>query len=927
MFDFQSPLFLFLFAAIPFLVLIQIRTKVIASKWRKRTTLFLRCAALLCVILALANLQRTERNQRLAVSFLLDVSESIAPSQRDEAMKQINAAIAQLKPTDQFGVISFAGQPSVLLEMGPAHEHPPLTSVIEETATERDATDIVVGLKRSVELMPDNYHRRIVLFTDGIHNIGNSAITDFLPLFSASDVEIMTVPLDTVKDEIRLQELKLPDHVRKGQRFPIQAIVETDGSIPTVSATFYHNGVPISELEFALEKGKNVLTLPTQQVSDVRPHSFQLKLNVIDELLENNQVFGVVQVQDKSHILYVESDLDYADNLKSVLEGNGFMVNVILPEEIPTELVTLQQNDVLILSNVAADSLSLRQMDIIENYVRDLGHGLVAIGGEHAFGPGGYTDTALEDMLPVEMTPRERKETVALVFVIDTSGSMANFVGAQQKIELAVQAIRAGIRNLEEEDQAAVIGFDVNLREVSPLTTDHNTLIRTVGKLVPAGGTTAMGHGIQKAGEMLIAADAKRKHIILLSDGKSEGNLSDLIENAEAITDARIGITTIAIGDAAKNVLEAVAKAGNGRFKHVQNIQDLPKVLMDAVKETQNYIVQETFQPNIVNQETPILEGINTLPILYGYVATAEKTAAQVFINSHKDEPILTGWHYGLGKSIAWTSDVKPAWSKDWISWDNFSRFWGQVINWTLPAEGADVDFDLIVSPQNGKAEVIIDTQLSSSAEFTVQVAAPNGTSQSVNMQQESVTRYLGTFLMNDNGSYIVTAKREGDAGKRTETLSLSYPAEYANFDVNRGLLKQLSERTDGVYAPTTAQIVAPAGVPIEKSVSLAGGLLIAAILLFVLEMILRRFSIMGGYLSELRAQLRRHTEAVVPETLTRLTQTKNDVTTANPATHPPVNTVPTRVFNEKMADAEQSQHTDSAMVRLLAVKRKRRAM
>ena len=923
MFDFQSPLFLLLLAAIPLLVLIQGRTKVVASKWRKRTTFLLRCAALLCAILALANLQRTDREQRLAVSFLLDVSESVAPSQREDAIHQINTAIAQLKPNDQFGVISFASHPNVLIDMGPKHEQPSLTSDIEETITERDATDIVTSLKRSIELLSDNYHHRIVLFTDGIHNIGNNAMTDFLPLFSASGVEIMTVPLDTVKDAIRVLELKLPSQVRKEQRFPIQAIVETDGSILNVSATFYHNGVPISDLDFSLEKGKNVLTLPTQQVSEVRPHTYQLKLNVIDEILENNQAFGVVQVQDKSHILYVESDLDYADNLKDVLEDNGLVVNVISPAELPTELVTLQQNDALILSNVSTDSLSSGQINIIENYVRALGHGLVVIGGDHAFGPGGYTNTTLERILPVEMTPREQKETVALVFVIDTSGSMANYVGAQQKIELAVEAIRAGIRNLEEDDQAAVIGFDVNLREVSSLTTDHEALIRAVGKLVPTGGTTAMGNAISKAGEMLKTADAKRKHIILLSDGKSEGRQTDLIENAEAIAEARIGITTIAIGDAAKNVLEAIAIAGKGRFKHVQNIQELPKVLMNAVQETQNYIVQETFQPNIVNPETPILEGLNTLPMLYGYVATAEKTAAQVLISSHKHEPVLVGWYYGLGKTVAWTSDVKPAWSQEWISWDNFGRFWGQVVNWTLPPDGTDVDFDIIVSPQNGKAEVIIDTQQSSSATFTVKVAGPNRTSQSVNMQQESATRYLGSFLMNDSGSYIVTAQRDGDAQKISETLSLSYPAEYANFDVNHVSLKQLSEGTDGIYEPTTTQIVASAGEEFEKRVSLARVLLVVAVLLFVLEMILRRFSIMGGYLAELRRQ----TEAVVPETLTRLTQTKNEVATANPTIQPQVNTVPTNVFLEDMSETEQPRPADSAMSRLLAVKRKRRAM
>ena len=928
MFELRSPLFLILLAAIPFLILIHLRTSVIAAKWRKRTTFILRCTALLCAILALANLQRTHKEQRLAVAFLLDTSGSIAPSQLEDVINQINAAIAKLKPNDQFGVISFAQESSVLIGMGPAQEQPSLTSVLTESSVEQDSTDILTSLKRALELLPDDHQRRIVLFSDGIHNVGDTSVTDFLPLFSASDVEIMTFPLNTVKDAIRVQELQLPNQVRKGQSFSIQAIVETDGSIPTVSATLYHNGVPTSDLEFVMEKGKNVLTLPTQQVSEDQPHTYQLKLNVIDEILENNQAYGVVQIRDKPHILYVEGDLEHADNLKEVLEENGFVVNVIPVTEIPTELVTLQHNDMLILSNISADTLSSEQLNIVETYVRDLGHGLVVIGGDQAFGPGGYTNTALERVLPVDMTPRERKESVALVFVIDTSGSMANYVGAQKKIELAIEAIRAGIRNLDAEDQAAVIGFDVKLRDISPLTSDHDVLINAVGRLKPTGGTTAIGEAIKIAGRRLKVSNAKRKHIILLSDGKSEGERSVLFDNVKEVAEASISITTIAIGDAAKDLLEAIAKNGNGRSKHVQNVQELPEVLMDAVRETQNYIVQEQFQPIIVSPTTPILESIDTLPQLYGYVATSEKTTAQVFIKSHKDEPVLASWHYGLGKSVAWTSDIKPAWSKDWISWSNFGKFWGQVVNWTLPTEGADVDFDLIVSPRNGSAEVVIDTQNPLPISYAVQVAGPNGASQSVDMQQVSGMRYVGTFQMNDSGSYIVTAKREGDERKLTKTLSLSYPVEYAEFGVNAALLKKLSEDTGGIYKPTLSQIAAPAGTLFEKRVSLSQTLLIIAIILFVLEMILRRFSIASGYFAELRAQLRRQSEAVVPDTLTRLSQKKSGmVTSSNPDIYAQVGTVSARETIRDDEAPELAQPTEGTMTRLLAAKNRSRSV
>ena len=930
MFDFRSPLFLILLATIPLLILIQLRTSVIAAKWRKRTTFILRCTALLCAILALANLQRTHKEQRLAVAFLLDTSDSISPSQLEDATNQINAAIAKLKPNDQFAVIRFAQEPSVLIRIGAADDQPHLSPVLPESTVEQDATDILTPLKRALELLPDNYHRRIVLFTDGIHNSGNMSITDYLPLFSESNVEIMTVPLQTVNDAIRVQELQLPNTVRKGQRFQIQAIVEADGSIPTVTATLYHNGVPNPDVEFSLQKGRNVFTLPTQQVSEDRPHTYHLKLNIIDEILENNQASGVVQIQDKPHVLYAEGDLEHADNLKNVLEENGFVVNVISAAEIPTDLVILQHNDVLILSNIPANTLSSEQLDIVEAYVRDLGHGLVVIGGDHAFGPGGYTDTALERVLPVEMTPRERQESVAIVFVIDTSGSMANYVGAERKIEIAIEAIRAGIHNLEDKDVAGIISFSAgtDVHVISQLTSDHQTLIKRVERLKPTGGTTAMKEAVETAGEMLKAADAKRKHIILLSDGKSKGEYSELINTAKNAATASIGITTIAIGDADKKLLNEIADTSGGRFVPVQNVQELPQVLMDAVRDTHNYIIQEQFQPNIVNRTTPILEGIDALPQLYGYVASAEKTVAQVFIKSHKDEPVLAGWYYGLGKSVAWTSDVKPAWSKEWISWSDFGKFWGQVVNWTLPTEGSDVDFDIIVSPRNGSAEVVINTQQASPTSYVVQVAGPNGTSQSVNMQQESISRYLGTFQMNDSGSYIVTAKREGDEQKRTETISLSYPAEYAAFDANTNLLKKLSEDTGGIYEPTLSQVAAPAGTPIEKRMSLSHVLLVAAVILFLLEMILRRFSIASGYLAELRAQLHRQSDADAPETLTRLAQKKgNVVTISNSDIQAQMQTVSKR---ENIVDEDVlklAQPTEGAMTRLLAAKRRSRSV
>ena len=908
MFDFRAPLFLILLAAIPVLIFVQRRAHLGTAKWRKSVIFFLRGTALLCAILALADLHRTHKEQRLAVVFLLDTSESISPIQYKKALKQINAAVAKLKPSDRFGIISFAADTSVLREIRPKQDLPledtmVLLEPLAEQTLGRDSTDVLTALKHAIALLPDDYHQRIVLFSDGMHNAGGTSLKDYLPLLSASNVEILTIPLSAVKDAVQVVHLQLPTEVRKGQRFDIRTVIETDGSIPKLNATLYREDAPIKEFEWTLSRGRHIRSLITEQITEEGVHTYRLKLNVLDEIPENNRADAVVKIQEKPQIsLYTEGNLVDSAPLKTVLEENGFSVEVMSPAEMPTELLALQRSDVLILNNVSVDSLSSEQLQHIENYVHDLGHGLVVIGGGHAYGPGGYTGTVLERVLPVEMTPRERKDAVAIVFVLDTSGSMANYVGARQKIQLAIEGVRTGIRNLDEEDVVGILSFNTDVHHISDLSSDHSTLISAVSKLRPTGGTTKIKDATEDAYEMLKINSAKRKHIVLLSDGKSDGAASDFLELAAQIAEARISITTIAIGDANRQLLRQVAETGGGRAVFVQNLQQLPTVLTEAVRETRRYIVQEPFQPIIADPSEPIVAGIGTPPDLHGYVSTADKEIAQVFIRSHKEEPILAGWNFGLGKSVAWTSDVQGAWAKDWIRWNSFGKFWGRVVNWTLSATDTDADFDLSVSLRHGVAQVSVDTRTPSQTTYKLHVAGPEGASESVEIQQDTPTRHSGTFQMHNSGAYIVTAQREGDERRRTEVLTLSYPAEYAEFGVDTALLKMLAAGTAGIHEPTPTQITRAAGVPVEKQVSLAQALLIAAVILFVLEMILRRYSITNRYLTAF---------------LERLLGKPTDPQ----AIHTPADTVS---VNERVQEnTVSSQPAEATMRRLLAAKRR----
>ncbi len=888
MFQISNPFFFFLLGIIPILLIINRYTRIEAARWRKVGTLLLRLGAVLCLILALVGLQQKDQENILSVVFLLDVSDSVPTAQQKAGIDQINTVLDALKPTDLFSVILFAGGAAVSVPSQPKAAQPHLTEeILSGAEIDRTATNLAEAIQLGLSLSSDAQvgQKRLVLLSDGAQNVGE--VTALLDLVRASEIEIFTLPLSSDREyEVWVRTLEIPSQVRADETFSVRAIVEATTDT-AVQVRLYRNDLPVTEPQTkALKRGKQPITFP-QQISEENVYKYRIELsvdNATGDNPENNTGYGVTRVYGTPHILYIEGDAGQANTLKTVLEMNRLAVEVLLPSEFPTDLVALQNSDAIILSNVSADELSARQMEHIESYVRDLGKGLVVIGGDRAFGRGGYHDTPLEQVSPLEMTPRQKKESLALMLVVDASGSMANYIGPDQKIQLALEGVRASIRALDDEDRVGVIAFAAKIRMDYPPTTAHEEILREAGKLRPGSGTK-MYPALEKAYERLQTVDAKQKHILLLSDGKSAG---DFIPLAKRIAADKITLSTIALGDADRALMGSIAEAGGGGYRDVRNISELPKIMADEVRQTQKYIVQEPFQPIINDGDYPMLAGIDRVPKLHGYIATSEKELAQTYIHSHEDHPILAGWNYGLGRSIAFTSDVKPGWGADWIEWENFGKFWGQVVNWALPSIDEADDFNLNATHQDGRGELLIDTGSTMETHgitFDARIARPNGRGEVIELRRVTPTQYSGTFPVRARGSYLITVQknRDGQVESTTyESLDLSYPTEFAEFETNHQLLNELASRTNGIFEPSPKQIAQHRGTAIEYLKPLWFTLLIVSLILFVLEMVLRRFSIASGYLAELKAQLKslRHREDHASSlTLSRLRQKKATLT------------------------------------------------
>ena len=884
MFQISNPLFFLFLGIIPILLIVTRYTRVEAARWRKVATFLLRLGAVLCLILALVGLQQKDTEDIFSVVFLLDVSDSVPMTQQKAGIERINTALDELQPSDIFSVILFAGGAAVHALNWTKTEQPHLTEdILFDVEIDRETTNLAGAIQLGLSLPGgEGGQKRLVLLSDGIQNVGEVAA--LLDLVRASEIEVFTLPLSSEREhEVWVRELETQSQVRAGETFQVRAIVETTTDTE-VQVRLYRNDLPVKEPRtIALKRGKQPIEF-SQRISEEDVYEYRIELsvdNLAGDNSENNAGYGVTRVYGTPNILYVEGDAGGAEALKSVLEMNSLAAKVLPPSEFPTDLVALQNSDAIILSNVSADELSALQMEHIESHVRDLGKGLVVIGGDRAFGRGGYHNTPLEWVSPLEMTPRQKKESLALILVVDASGSMANYIGPDQKIQLALEGVRASIHALDDEDRVGVIAFAAKIQKDYAPTIDHEEILRKVGQLRPGSGTK-MYPALEKAYEQLQAVDAKQKHILLLSDGKSEG---DFIPLAKRIAADKITLSTIAIGDADRALMRGIAEAGGGGYRDVRNISELPKIMADEVRQTQKYTVQEPFQPIINDGDYPVLAGIDRVPKLYGYVATSEKELAQIYIHSHEDHPILAGWNYGLGRSIAFTSDVKSGWGVDWIEWENFGKFWGQVVNWVLPSTAGVADFDLTVTHRNGKGEVIIDTTSMAATHgltFDVRLARPNAEGEVVELRRVTPTQYLGEFPVRERGSYLVTAQKSRDGQVKSKGLILSYPAEFAEFETNSQLLNELASRTNGIFEPSPRQIAQHNGTAIEHLKPLSSTLLIVSLILFVLEMILRRFSIASGYLGELKAQLvslRRREDSTSSPTLSRLRQKKVTLT------------------------------------------------
>ena len=783
-------------AAIPFALAFVLLTskKLKSASLKTKAIRGMRILLLAILVLALASPIIDMKAKETVTIFMADVSDSVR--QPDEMAAFIRDAVKQKSDRDKTGVIAFAQTAQVKKMPDDENDFSDLGESIPA-----GASDLEKALTLARSVMPGNAAKRLVLMTDGKQTTGDAL--EAARLLRRQGYTLDVAPfLRQEEPEIQMESFEAPKQVNAGERFDVTVKVSSNTQTAAV-IRLYGNRQLTAEKTVELYKGENVFTF-----SDIADEGGMVTYTAeaaadSDTVYQNNQLSAFTQVADRPGILVIENGHS-GENIVRYLEGYA-QVTRVQPDEVPRTLQGLLACDATVMADISAEWLDPDFLILLEQAVRYQGKGLLTLGGENSYAPGGYKDTPLETLLPVDMDirPKEENPNLGLLLVIDKSGSMSTGQYGISKVELAKEAAIRATEVLDDKDSIGVIAFDDAIQWVVPTEklTERDEVTDMIGS-IRAGGGTQILPPLEEAWQSLRETDAKLKHIILLTDGQAEQYGYEKI--IDGLREDGITLSTVAVGSGADTLLlKALAYGGQGRYYQTDEFSDIPSIFAkEAFLAGQKYLQNRHFFPEAVTS-MGFMRGIEAIPPLDGYVSTRIKAAARTVFQSDTQEPVLAVWQYGLGRTAAWTSDIQGIWTSQWVSWQEASAFWGNLAGWLIQKNLSE-GYTIQTALKDGKGVVTLQTDGDIMLyEDTVKgtLVAPDGARSDITLNVTQPGQYEGDIPNTDPGAYVVDLEVQGEDGTEhvSTGLVMPYSQEYRLIDDHSaGFLEKLAQAGGG---------------------------------------------------------------------------------------------------------------------------------
>lgn len=795
--------------------------------------------ALVASLLAGANTQRT--TDKLATIVVLDVSGSVrqfveAQRQPDGTMLEpvaqlrqwLASAIEDRGPDDLVGVVLFDGQSVAVASPSSAD---PTARSFEITPTE--GSDLASALRFASRLIPPDAAGRVVLASDGNETTGDAiaAAEELAGGTRAGRLRVDVLPLSyRVERETMIERVDAPPRAAGEASIAVRVTLRsTDGSRGTIrlrregEELDINGSEPGSGRRIEVPPGLSTFVVEVP-LPEGRLHRFEAIYEpdltggsfAGDGLASNNRGEAFTLTPGRGAVLVVDwvgqgAPTPAGRTLAGALEEAGAAVEVIGPDAFPDSPLGLQSYDLIILQSVPADELSRSQQALLDSFVRELGGGLVMVGGYDSFGAGGWKGTAVEPILPVKLDLPERAVVpeVAVAFVLDSSGSMSASAGGsvKNKQQIANEAAALAVLTLDEKDLVSVIRFSSDASVVVPLgpNEDPRQTGMRIASIAPGGGTN-IPLALEVAERELGRTQAKSRHVILLTDGRSQDS-ERLPDIARRFREKGITLTAIGVGDADVEMLDQIAGLGGGRFYHVINPNSLPRVFVRAVRVVRKPMIREQPFTPVLAQPSPMTDGLGQPPPLGGLVLTQRRDEPTITtaMTTPLGEPVLAHWPVELGRVVAFTSDAHGNWSRAWLAWPGYRRLWTNILRLAARAEGQS-QYELFTEIRDGQMRVRLEAFDGRGGtldllDVPASIYAPAGERLETRLTQVGPGAYEATVPAADSGSYIAIIKPSLGGTRLSPVVggaTAPIGPEYRALSSNVSLLADIAERTGG---------------------------------------------------------------------------------------------------------------------------------
>ncbi len=850
---FEEPRFFWsLLVIVPVLAL-----TVLSRAWISRAARF-GSAALRTLLIALLCLAGAESSvlwpsERVCVSVLTDVSDSMDAAAFDKGKALARELHEKKRERDTVQWVVFGERAedvsAELREGGLAFSE-------ARARVGATATHLASALEVAAGVQSPDCEPRIAIVSDGQVTRGDAsaALSGARPPASSSRAPRVTwVPVEEERAvDAGVNGFSLPEQVRLKERFDCTVRLSATGSVRgrllLSAATGDKEQTFERDLELSEGEVSEVFSLEAETQGELEIEA-RWAPETPDRFEQNDRARIVLPILGPPSVLLVDSGLKDTEALRRAIEAQSFEVDVRSPREVPESQEQLEKYAFVILSDLPRGSLSSRATRALEGMVRGGGGLLVASG---ARGRAGLRGSSLENILPLraEGTDEERTAGVAMVLAIDRSGSMSG-----GPLEMAKAACRATLGTLEPTDLLEVIAFDSRPSRAVPMQPARlrASMDASIARISAGGGTEILA-SLDMAYQDLLRAHARKKHIVLLTDGNADSD--GIYEVASAAFADGITVTSVGLGPGVNEaLLKTIAEAGGGRYHAVSDAAMLPRIFVREAELTmQEEAKPERFSISVFDEASFLRgTGVSRAPLLRGLESMRPRPfPARVLLGVDTGQPLLAEMPVGLGHTLVWASDFKGAWATDFLRWGGFPKFIGQLIRAHQRSDSSEVwplelsfgDDELIASFDAQDEEGFdnsITSRLSVSRADTKEEAERE--SLTAPFELRGPGRYEARVELPEYGSFFVRAthlsQKRSRAARSFQAALRPYPEEYVELGRGRahsGISTESDLDVSGLLEPPISRTI--------TRVELRDWLLSGAAILLAFEVLVRR---LGG--------------------------------------------------------------------------------